>query len=309
MNAHRIVVGVDGAPPSRRALDWAATEAAACGGRLLVCRVYPAGLPAPAAGRSRTVTRSATAIVELADPALAPGLASARDRLGADRIEVATPTGDPGERLVDAGGDLLVVGAPRARSMLPRVVLPRPSVAQWVAAHARCPVVVTRPAESPGGLFAGHVVVGVDGGRPARAALRFGFAYAARHGLPLAAVHAVGPHHETAPGDVWVDDRYAETHLAPSPEALTLLDVEVEPYAREHPEVAVKRAVQRGGAVPGLRRAAAGARLLVVGARGRGGAAAALPGAVALGSVSQAMVTHGVGPVAVVHGPEDEGRW
>ncbi|NJC73315.1 universal stress protein [Planosporangium thailandense] len=303
MNAQRIVVGVDGSQESRRALAWAAAEAAACDGRLLVYRVYPAGLPSPAAGRSRTPARSATAVVELADPALAQALSSVRARLGGDRIEVATPTGDPGQRLLGAGGDLLVVGAPRSRAILPRVALPRPSVARSVAAGARCPVVVARPAAGTRGLFAGHVVVGVDGGTGARAALCFGFAYAARHGLPLAAVHAVGPHHETAPGDVWVDDRYAETHLAPPPAALTLLDEEVEPYTREHPEVAVKRAVHRGGAVPALRRAAAGAGLLVVGARSHG-AATTLTGSTGLGAVGQAMVTHGVGPVAVVHEPD-----
>src|SRR5437588_677499 len=82
-----------------------------------------------------------------------------------------------------------------------------------LAAHARCPVVVARPVRGQGGLFAGHVVVGVDGSAPARAALAFGFGFAETHGLPLAAVHAAGTHHDDQPGDVWVDDTFGETHL------------------------------------------------------------------------------------------------
>jgi nucleotide-binding universal stress UspA family protein len=54
--------------------------------------------------------------------------------------------------------------------------------------------------------------------------------------------------------------------------------------------------VYHGGPVPALLRAAAGARLLVVGDRGRGAVARLL-----LGSVSQGVVSRAAGPVAVVH--------
>jgi nucleotide-binding universal stress UspA family protein len=276
-----VVVGVDGAEPGWWALSWAVGEAATAAGGLLICRVYPA--PHPTLGRT---PRPSAATVGLADPVLARHVAAVRARLGGDLVDLVTPAGDPGHRLVDAGGDLLVVGASG----------PRPSTARWVAAHARCPVVVVRPVSGPGGPFAGHVVVGVDGSEPARAALSFGFGYAARHGLPLAAVHAAGPHRDAVPGDVWVDDRFAETHLAPPPAGLRLLDVEVEPHVRHHRQVAVKRAVHRGGAVPALLRAAAGANLLVVGDRGRGIAVRLL-----LGSVSRGVVSRATGPVAVVH--------
>ncbi|HEV7899599.1 MAG TPA: universal stress protein [Planosporangium sp.] len=286
MNSYRIVVGVDGAEPGWWALAWAADEAAATGGRLLVCRVYGSRGPVPVTAPRPPTARPPTATLELADPVLVRHVSAVRDRLGADLVDLAAPVGDPGPQLVDAGGDLLVVGAPGAR----------PSTARWVAAHARCPVVVVRPLGGPNGPFAGHIVVGVDGGEPAGAALAFGFRYATRHGLPLAAIHAAGAHHDAAPGDVWVDDRFAETHLEPPPAGLTLLDAEVEPQIRDHPRVAVRRAVHRGDAVPALLRAAAGARLLVVGDRGRGAAARVL-----LGSVSQGVVARAVGPVAVVH--------
>jgi nucleotide-binding universal stress UspA family protein len=216
-------------------------------------------------------------------------VAAVRARLGGDRVELLTPAGEPGPALLSAGADLLVVGAAEAPARVTPLSTPR-----WVAAHAAGPVVVVRPTRGTG-LFAGHAVVGVDGGEPARAALAFGFGYAAARGVPLAAVHVTGTHGEDS-RDIWVDDRFAETHLDPPPAALELLDSEVEPYARANPAVPVKRAVWHGGAVSGLLRAAAGARLLAVGDRGR-----AAPTRLLLGSVSQGVVAHGAGPVVVAH--------
>jgi hypothetical protein len=63
------------------------------------------------------------------------------------------------------------------------------------------------------------IVAGVDGKAPGWWA--------------LAAVYATGSHADGQPGDVWVDDRFAETHVAPPPPGLVELDIEVEPYARE----------------------------------------------------------------------------
>jgi nucleotide-binding universal stress UspA family protein len=286
MNSVRTVVaGVDGNAPGWWALAWAADEAAAVGARLVICRVYPPDHAPPRTGRQRR-----GAVLELADPLLMRQVNRVRARLGGDRVTLSTPTGSPGQHLVDAGGDLLVVGASSVDRLSPL------STARWVAAHAPCPVVVVRLVPKAVGLFAGHVVVGVDGSEPSRAALAFGFRYAVERGLPLAAVHATGNHRDEDPGDVWVDDRFAETHLTPPPPGLTLLEVEVEPYAVQHPAVAVKRAVYRGGAVPALVRAAAGARLLVVGDRGLGAVARLV-----LGSVSQGVVANANGPVAVAH--------
>jgi nucleotide-binding universal stress UspA family protein len=127
---------------------------------------------------------------------------------------------------------------------------------------------------------------------PARAALAFGFAFAATHRRPLAAVHVTL--HDG--NDFWVDDQMLETHLTAEPAALAMLATEVEPRAHGHPQVAVKRAVYADRPVAGLIRAAAGAGLLVVGDRGRGPIARAL-----LGSVADGLVNHATCTVAVTH--------
>jgi nucleotide-binding universal stress UspA family protein len=283
--ARTVVVGVDGSAPDWWALTWAADEAIATDAHLVICRVYPPDHAPPLTARLHH-----GAMLELADPLLMRQLGRVRARLGGDRVTLSTPIGSSGEQLVDACGELLVVGASAADR------LSALSTARWVAAHAPCPVVVVRPVPRTAGLFSGHVVVGVDGSEPARGALAFAFGYAANHGLPLAAVHATGTHRDKEPGDVWVDDRFAETHLAPPPPGLELLEIEVEPYALQHPSVPVKRAVYRGHAIPALVRAATRARLLVVGDRGRGAVARLL-----LGSVSQGVVMQARGPVAVAH--------
>jgi nucleotide-binding universal stress UspA family protein len=279
-----IAAGVDGSDTGWWALHWAADEAERRGDRLVVCRVYPPGHgPGQANGHGQ-----ATALIrELADPVLTRTVGRIRARLGGARVELLTPVGDPVAHLLELDADLLVVGAPNDRPLSPL------STARAIASHACGPVVVVRPVR-PGGLFAGHVVVGVDGSRPADAALRFAFRYAATHRVPLAAVHVADRDEE---GEVWLDDRFAETHLVPPPPGLELLDVAVEPHTRDHPDVPVKRAVYHGAAATALVRSGAGARLLVVGDRGPGTALRLL-----LGSTSQAVVAHATGPVCVVHG-------
>jgi len=134
-------------------------------------------------------------------------------------------------------------------------------------------------------------VVGVDGSEPATAALEYGFCYAAAHRRPVTAVH-VGAH---TSGDLWLDDATNEPHLAVEPADLALLHDELELWHRRYPQVAVRRAMFAGTALQGLLRAASGARLLVVGNRGRSAAVRRF-----LGSVSHGAVDHAPCPVAVV---------
>jgi nucleotide-binding universal stress UspA family protein len=259
------------------ALAWAVEEAASSEGRLEICHVCPPD--SPLARRTAPVP---VGLLELADPPLARAVAAARARLGGDRVILTVHTGHADAALVSASAraDLVVVAAGGRTT-------------RRVATRARCPVIVVRPDSSPWrGPFAGHVVVGVDGSAAGRGALAFGFAFAAAHGRPLAAVH-VAPQ---AVDDFWVDDQLLQTYLPAEPAVLTMLATEVEPLAREYRTVAVKRAVYTGRPLAGLLRAAAGASLLSVGHRGGGAITRAV-----LGSVTRGVIDLATGPVAVTH--------
>jgi nucleotide-binding universal stress UspA family protein len=156
--------------------------------------------------------------------------------------------------------------------------------------------VVVRPTvrHGPGGahpLFAGHIVVGVDGSPSSRAALEFAFGYAAEHRRPVAAVH-VEPKMEAV---VSFDDSARELQLGAAPAALAFLAEEVEPWQHKYPDVAVKRAVFGGRALAGLLRAATGSELLCLGSSGSGWAGR-LPGSVTHDAIDRAPC-----PVAIIH--------
>jgi nucleotide-binding universal stress UspA family protein len=281
--AHRIGIGFADAPGSRAALAWAIEESTARGATLTICHAGDNG--------HQHVAPRDLAELDLRRPVLARQLRSARQRLDS-RSLVELPAGDPVEALLELSRrvDLLVVGGHEGGDPLHRAVPTR------LAAHAACPVVVVRPVAGHG-PFAGHVVVGADGSASAAAALRAGFAHAELHHAPLAVVEVDGGRPVT---DFWFDDRFLETHFATVPAPLESLAAQVEPLLSRHPSVVVKRAVYGGDPVPGLRRAAAGARLLVLGRHGR-----RLPAMLRLGSVSRAFAERADGVVEIV--PDDGG--
>jgi len=188
--------------------------------------------------------------------------------------------------------DVVVVGH-RGLGGFPELVLG--SVSSQVAAHARGPVVVFRPAGTT--TADAPVVVGVDASPEADAALGFAFEEAAGRGVPLEAVHVHAPPAEGP--------------------AEALLDAALAPWTAKHPDVTVRRRLTPVADLdgPALRRrpepagnaesvfveASRRAALVVVGSRGRGGFTGLL-----LGSVSQALVHHADCPVAVVHARESD---
>jgi nucleotide-binding universal stress UspA family protein len=146
---------------------------------------------------------------------------------------------------------------------------------------------------------AGRIVVGVDGSAHARQALRFALAEAALRGARVVVVGswAVPPLAATGVGMIPAFD-LLRTELADS--ASEVLSRELAEVADAAAGAEVEQHVAQGDAAGVLVEAAAGADLLVVGSRGRGG----LTGTV-LGSVSRACLHHAPCPVAVVH---DAGR-
>jgi len=151
MNDACVVVGVDGSPGSRAALEYAMTEAARRGALLRVVAAvtlpqfwatsYGMYVPPPPGDIVGDVRQEAQRFVD--------EVAAARsDAAGPVAISVEARAGRPGEVLVDAaeGADLLVVGH-RGRGAMPSVLLG--SVGLYCLLHAGCPVTVVPPQPRP----------------------------------------------------------------------------------------------------------------------------------------------------------------
>ncbi len=137
-----ILVGVDGSRGSRKALTWAAAEAAEHGADLVVLHVWERTL-LPAAGSPSVPAGEASETSEDAGGELVQII---KEELGENPPVVAQPRvkrGRPAEVLIEesAGADLLVVGT-RGHGGFAGLVLG--SVSQHVAAYAQCPVTVVR---------------------------------------------------------------------------------------------------------------------------------------------------------------------
>ena len=139
----RIVVGVDGSPASRTALEWAGDEAVRHGSELVVVAAW-LPIPPPLAGTSSTLpTHGVTYPGESAKKQL---METIRDVLGEEPPALVQPQvkeGSAAKVLIDLSeeADLLVVGA-RGHGGFAGMLLG--SVSQHVAAHAKCTVVVVR---------------------------------------------------------------------------------------------------------------------------------------------------------------------
>lgn len=137
-----------------------------------------------------------------------------------------------------------------------------------------------------------RIVVGVDGSGQAGAALRWAAEQAGLTGARIDAVIA------------WEYPLFSvgEVLLPPhDPESMATRSLAAAVDEALGPDRAfdVRQRVVAGHPARALIELAGGARLLVVGSRGRGGFAAAL-----LGSVAQYCVQHAPCPVVVVRGPE-----
>jgi nucleotide-binding universal stress UspA family protein len=138
-----------------------------------------------------------------------------------------------------------------------------------------------------------RIVVGVDGSEHAARAVRWAVDEARLRGADLELVHAVPER-----------DMPAYTRVAPTPSEEELRAAGVELIDQvltkvETGRLEVERTAETGSPARRLCRAAEGADLLVVGARGLGGFRGLL-----MGSVTQQVVAHAPCPVVVVV-PED----
>jgi nucleotide-binding universal stress UspA family protein len=178
------------------------------------------------------------------------------------------------------------------------------SVALYLSAHARGPVVVVRGDQGAPARVDGPVLVCVDGSVDPEGLLPFAFDQAALHGRELIAVHSFSEDVPTAL--VWPyaqqlrHERSAQEH--------TYLDSRLAGWSEKFPGVKITRKVLNGRAATAVLRyvkslpESAKPSLIVVGTRGLGGVAGLL-----FGSTSHTLLTHAPCPVAVIPNTDGDG--
>lgn len=253
-----VVVGVDGTPADQDALDVATDEALRRSSTLLIA--HASDVSSPGTGPA-AVTNAA---------------ARARERSTALRIETCGEAEPAGPYLVrlSRSAALLVVGSSESSGL---VGLLSGSVSAYVAAHARCPVLVvpadsalTQAPESPG-----TIVVGISPDHPAEASIDFAVEAATLRHVDVRVVIATSGlsdtqrSHATRLVDEWESARPA---IAFHAEQVDL-----------PPDEALISASEEAG-------------LLVIGPCAHGGR---------LGRVGRTMLKHAFCPVAIVPTPDE----
>lgn len=290
----RLVVGVDGSPEARLALEAALDDAARRRAELDVVVAYP--LVTISSGRVGYLPEQVTQIRqaaerpvrEMVDDLLA-GPAGRAPGMDAVDVRVVGIEGNPASVLIAAadGADLLVVGN-RGRGGLRSALLG--SVALHCLSHAPCPVLVVHAAhltEQPP-----RVVAGFDGSPGARAALAAAVDEALRVGgeVEVLACYSVtddwrGLEHVTGPAADEIRG-YVEKSVAAAVQ---------EVVAGRSDAPVIRTRVELDPAATALLAHARGAHRLVVGSHGHGTVHGLL-----LGSVALHCAMHAPSPVLVV---------
>ena len=294
-----VVVGVDGSDSARRAVRWAAAEAALRHAPLRLVSVFTALPP----GRFGDPSRSGSYrrhLVETGQAALDAAAGVAGEVAPGVEVQPELREGFPGPVLLAASRDavLTVVGS---RGLGGFIGLLAGSIAVALAARGGSPVVVVRGDEvapEAGGAETPDqrpVLVGVDGSPASEAAIGLAFDEAALRGAPLQALHSWLDHGLVPALAAGIDWATLET------EEHVLLAQRLAGWSQKYPDVDVRRVVERDRPAHALVTASAAAQLVVVGSRGRGGGAGLF-----LGSVSHALLHHSRCPVMVARPPEED---
>jgi nucleotide-binding universal stress UspA family protein len=283
-----VVVGYDGSPASRVALNWATAEVVSPPAPLRIVEAFElvvAMLPSPGTVVPLAELRTAR---ERSLASLAEGLRLQHPQL---TVETVLIEGTPAATLLEETqhARMVVLGS---RGLGGWTGLLVGSVAVQVAAHARCPVVVVPPDVRPRVHGNSTIVVGVDGSKVSAKAIEFAFAQAQLRGAKVVAVHAwtsPAAAYDGGLGPLLFDEQEVEES------SQLLLAESLAGAMADHPDVESEVRLMSGQPARALLIAAESADLLVVGSRGRGGFTGLL-----LGSVSQSVLHHAHCPVAIV---------
>ncbi|GAA0977264.1 Universal stress protein [Nocardioides aquaticus] len=294
-----IVVALDPDDHSRRALDWASTQAEVENRPVDVVHALDLSRLPSAAWLGATGDALPLAERLRLEARTAVGDAVAQAHLDHPAVELRSHVlEDAAPRALTAlsqSAHLLVLGSHGRGPVVSRIL---GSVSAAVSRRTRCPTVVVRPPhDDPAPTGGAGVVVGVDGSPDSRPVVEFAFHQASLRGMPLTVVHAVS--------DVLA--AYAGDALHPLPEdpdlAPLLLAESVAGMAEKYPDVVVTRRLERGLLDQVLDRRHEPWDLVVVG-RARHGAWHRL----VLGSTTTAVLEHATTPVAVVPEASTTGR-
>ena len=273
-----VIVAVDASDSARDAAAWAADVAADWSAPLHLVHVAP-GDP-----QDLPLDPLPGWLAELLDVA---------DRAGARPVSAEAQPGDVVTTVAarSVGARMVVLGSYGAGASAGMLA---GSIAHSIVERVACPVAVVRgsaPRIPP--PRNGPVVVGVDGSAAGAAALRFGADLAASLGARLLVVRCWSDVYVTPGGGAHRSHEAPETLAAA---AAAALDEQLQPITGRLPGLVVERKLVDATPLQALTEYAAGARVLVVGTRGRTDQTGIL-----MGSTSQALVEFATCPVIVVH--------
>ena len=283
-----VLVGVDGSDDALRAVRWGAAEARR---RRLPLRLVHAFAWVKDAdfGASGATDQYRDVLLEHGHRNLEAAAAVARGVAPELAVQQQLTIGYPVDVLgTEARRAAVAVLGDRGLSRIEGLLVG--STAMAMAAHAACPIVVVRGAETdPGRSASLPVVVGVDDSGTSEAAIEFALEAAAARGAPVVAVHACG--------ETIIDTTFGRTlHWdVIESDVERELDHRLAGWSAKYSGVEIQRVVYRDRPARRLVEMSEDAQLVVVGSRGRGEFAGLV-----LGSVGNALVHRAGCPVAIV---------
>ena len=283
INDKAILVGVDGSHASYKATWWAANYAKHAGLTLQIVCAY--SLPSYAAV-SFDATYTAMGDDNAAHSDAQEILSKAKAIADEQGVEAATliVTGDPASVFVELSRNynLIVIGNRGKGGLAERLL---GTTSSSLPAYAYCPIVVVPYTDDDGNLMhlnntITKVAVGSDESKWGLKALDIAADFATCWGAELDVISAV-PNLKGVDGEDAIMESYKDD-----------LEVRIKPLQESHPDLKINKQIVSGPAVSALTKASYDHDVVVVGSRGRGGFTGLL-----LGSTSQGLLQHAVGPV------------